>query len=414
MSNQFNRTAILTLIVFSSMFTLANTDILIVRLTCVANGYYDETAIRYTPGATDYFDSSWDAWKWFSPSPNVPHIYTKDADMNDLAINSFNELVRDTVTDVYSKIILAGDYEMSVVNHNLSPGVKAYMEDLETGIVYPLDASTTFTANMVLGTEYVRFRVFFSTPLVIVGTDPGCGGSDGQLVVSDLGNDNFSYEVYDSGMNLVAQNSNANNTDVISGLVADTYTVIATTNFGDIENEVTTLTPTASTVFAEFSVSPIAYMSSGAEVNPVNSSSGAVTYTWDFGDGQTSSDENPVHQYTTPGTYSVTLVAENGACTDVTTEVVEVVNDLATGITDVSASDVTIYASGTTLNVQAELAGETTVHVVNLGGQEVYQNTYNTNYINEQVQLDLPKGVYVAIVTNNGNNFTQKIILSER
>lgn len=38
-----------------------------------------------------------------------------------------------------------------------------------------------------------------------------------------------------------------------------------------------------------------------------NESVNAVTYLWDFGDGQTSNDVNPLHVYASPGTYNVTL-----------------------------------------------------------------------------------------------------------
>ncbi|MFH0894385.1 MAG: choice-of-anchor L domain-containing protein [Bacteroidota bacterium] len=40
----------------------------------------------------------------------------------------------------------------------------------------------------------------------------------------------------------------------------------------------------------------------------------STTYSWDFGDGTTSNMPNPTHTYNNPGTYSVTLVANNGAC----------------------------------------------------------------------------------------------------
>lgn len=51
----------------------------------------------------------------------------------------------------------------------------------------------------------------------------------------------------------------------------------------------------------------------------VNNSIGASTYSWDFGDGNTSAAFAPVHSYITAGTYSVTLTVETAfGCTDVT------------------------------------------------------------------------------------------------
>jgi Zn-dependent metalloprotease len=51
-------------------------------------------------------------------------------------------------------------------------------------------------------------------------------------------------------------------------------------------------------------------------VNFSNESSNAITYEWDFGDGGTSTDENPEHVYTEPGVYTVTLYADGGDCGD--------------------------------------------------------------------------------------------------
>ncbi len=39
---------------------------------------------------------------------------------------------------------------------------------------------------------------------------------------------------------------------------------------------------------------------------------GNITYEWDFGDGQSSTDPNPSHTYTATGAYTVTLTARNG------------------------------------------------------------------------------------------------------
>ena len=50
----------------------------------------------------------------------------------------------------------------------------------------------------------------------------------------------------------------------------------------------------------------------------LNHSIGADSYLWNFGDGNTSTDPNPVHSYNAPGTYSVSLSADNSAgCGDI-------------------------------------------------------------------------------------------------
>ena len=47
-----------------------------------------------------------------------------------------------------------------------------------------------------------------------------------------------------------------------------------------------------------------------------NLSTNATDFTWNFGDGTTSNEENPVHTFPAPGNYDVTLNASNqGECT---------------------------------------------------------------------------------------------------
>lgn len=64
-----------------------------------------------------------------------------------------------------------------------------------------------------------------------------------------------------------------------------------------------------------------------ATVTCTNASQGADGYLWDFGDGSTSSDENPWHEYTTIGTYEIVLIGVNNACPNDTTTATVIVHD---------------------------------------------------------------------------------------
>jgi len=50
------------------------------------------------------------------------------------------------------------------------------------------------------------------------------------------------------------------------------------------------------------------------------STGGATSWFWDFGDGSTSTEQNPVHTYFIPGTYNVTLTARNAYGSDTVTK----------------------------------------------------------------------------------------------
>jgi plastocyanin len=67
---------------------------------------------------------------------------------------------------------------------------------------------------------------------------------------------------------------------------------------------------------AGFSFTP-AHPRPGEEVRFSDESTGEPTsWLWDFGDGQTSQEENPSHTYTTPGRKTVTLVVSNASGSD--------------------------------------------------------------------------------------------------
>lgn len=68
---------------------------------------------------------------------------------------------------------------------------------------------------------------------------------------------------------------------------------------------------------ASFVADPTTVFTNGAMVNFTNQSSGYVSSNWQFGDGNTSTDQNPSHQYSVADDYTVTLiVTSNKGCKD--------------------------------------------------------------------------------------------------
>ena len=61
---------------------------------------------------------------------------------------------------------------------------------------------------------------------------------------------------------------------------------------------------------ANFTASPLSVCSSES-ITFTNTSTGASSYIWDFGDGSSSNATNTTHQYNTPGTYNIKLIAIN-------------------------------------------------------------------------------------------------------
>ena len=82
---------------------------------------------------------------------------------------------------------------------------------------------------------------------------------------------------------------------------------------------------------ASFSSNSPVYMPNTA-IYFTNNSSNANSYQWNFGDGNTSTDMSPWNDYSSPGTYNVSLICSNGVCADDTTyQMVEIIDNVSVG-----------------------------------------------------------------------------------
>ncbi|MEI8053660.1 MAG: PKD domain-containing protein [Bacteroidota bacterium] len=114
--------------------------------------------------------------------------------------------------------------------------------------------------------------------------------------------------------------TSTNTAPVKSYATPGTYQIKMINNYGICMDSMTRTITVMAQPTAEFTASPLSSCYAPLTVHFTNSSANAVSYSWNFGDGGTSSLANPTHLYGTQGNYSVTLTttAANG-CTKTTT-----------------------------------------------------------------------------------------------
>lgn len=140
-------------------------------------------------------------------------------------------------------------------------------------------------------------------------------------------------------------------------------------------------------------VANFTYTAIDESIEFVNESSNADEYFWDFGDGSTSTEENPIHDFMMEGEFQVTLTATSCAGTNVVQQIVDNLNISTTQEVQQNLQ-VSMYPNPT--NNELCIASDTpilTVVLTNLAGQQVLHWTGKSNRAKMDIHT-LPKGVY--------------------
>ena len=100
-------------------------------------------------------------------------------------------------------------------------------------------------------------------------------------------------------------------------LTAGTYNVKMINFFQNCTDSVTKTIVVEDNPAVDFTVDDSSSCAAPFNVQFTNLTPGAVSWQWDFGDGSTSTQQNPAHQYTSTGNYTVKLIASTSAgCQD--------------------------------------------------------------------------------------------------
>lgn len=152
-------------------------------------------------------------------------------------------------------------------------------------------------------------------------------------------------------------------------------------------------------------VADFTYSRDSLEYSFNNTSTFTDTYFWDFGDGFTSTDENPVHLYAQEGEYEVTLAASS--CDVISTKTITFDT---LGLDELAAKNlISLYPNPTDSNLFVEfpetISGELTFSVFSALGQKVgdYRKSIQDNCV-ELSSNQLESGLYFLIVSNEKTN----------
>lgn len=150
----------------------------------------------------------------------------------------------------------------------------------------------------------------------------------------------------------------------------------------------------------------------GGEVSFTNTSTGNAFNSWDFDDGNTSTDENPTNTYASGGVYLVCLIVESAdGCIDEYCETITVDTDNAS-VNNWESNSVKIYPNPSGQeNVTIEMDNaEFSYEVVDVTGKVLFTG----NKIQDKVTLNFSNesaGLYFVKVTNKELTNSYKLIV---
>ncbi|CAA6821506.1 MAG: Metalloprotease MEP2 [uncultured Aureispira sp.] len=153
-------------------------------------------------------------------------------------------------------------------------------------------------------------------------------------------------------------------------------------------------------------VSNFSYVDNNGTLTLTDASNGATSWFWDFGDNNTSTQQNPVHTYSTSGSYTVTLTINNGACSSTQTF------SVILGLNQVAASRLNIMLlpnpTDGLASILLDKAAEEdlTVLITDISGKTIQTTVLHNG--SSRLELDLsqlPAAVYLVQI--KGNNFSE-------
>ena len=145
------------------------------------------------------------------------------------------------------------------------------------------------------------------------------------------------------------------------------------------------------------------FSDNGTSLSFTNTSQNADSYVWSFGDGNTSTETSPTHQYPDKGNYTVKLVSTNSCSADSNSQEINV--NFRASVIDVSKS-IKVYPNPVRVGQLITIDGEhfDTYTVYTTQGKEVMNGKVKGNGFKVET---LASGSYIVHLQSNTNSGTR-------
>lgn len=201
--------------------------------------------------------------------------------------------------------------------------------------------------------------------------------------------------------------SGGQNTSSITPASSGIYSVVVTDANGCVQSDQVQLSyfPSVTALFTSDA------STQSLSVNFQNSSAGAATYTWDFGDGTQSAQQNPAHVYTAAGSYTVCLTATSSdQCSDQLCTQIEI-NNLSAQ--DFNTAGIRMYpnpSSGVLNLVVPASFGVQEISLTDASGRKVLSRNGAAEGIVTLQTENLRSGMYIVHILSDQGHFSSVLI----
>lgn len=382
--------------------------------------YLDECVVYYQDGATNGFDTEYDAYKVFGSS-SAPQI---SIEYNSLlmVINGIPPVTQTYTTNIRTTAAISGNYTITASDMNFLPeGTCVLLTDLATNFTTNL-ATNSYSfvlQNTTTASRFVLTITHNSLPIVSQLSQPSCQINSGKIIASGSDLAPWNYIWRDSLNQIIKTSLNKTTPDSINNLNKGIFNLeITSTNNNCYRNKVSFKINPVVIPDVSFSSLDTLVASISQNFNPINSSSNCQDYYWDFGNNNFSHEFEPSYSYSLAGQYNVKIsgISSTG-CVDSATKTITVIN-LTTNTISYEKNQITVNNLGNnnySIILNGKISAPLNVFLFNGEGKLVFNEIKENITPNTTTTINLSnytRGIYLLSINCSGNNLsTTKVIV---